>query len=84
VNTYYSIRYSPSLSHEKRALYRVLPGGEVQRWIAPDRVWKKSALFKDEAAVTRAGGIHMTPSMVRALQTYSRRMLKKKFPLIGP
>lgn len=82
MNIYYSIRYA-GVPHEKRALYRVIPGGKVERWIAPDRKWKTSALFKDEAAVTRAGAVHMTPSMARALQSYSRRMLKKKFPLIA-
>jgi hypothetical protein len=82
MNTYYSIRYA-GLPHEKRALYRVIPGGKVERWIAPDRAWKTSALFKDEAAVMRGGAFRMTPSMARSLQSYSRRMLKKKFPLVA-
>jgi hypothetical protein len=67
--------------YQKRALYRVIPGGEVQRWLVRDSAWRKSILCKDEAGVMRLGGVHATPAQARALQSYSRRMFKKKFPL---
>jgi hypothetical protein len=81
VNTYYSIRLEIPNHYQKRALYRVIPGGTVERWIVSARQWKPSILCKDEAAVTRLGGIHATPAQARALQCYSRRMFKKKYPL---
>lgn len=74
MTTYYSIIISGSVP-SRRALYRVKSGGRdtgVGKWQPLSRCWKKSALYKDEAALMRAGAIHMRPEWARSLQTFWR------------
>jgi hypothetical protein len=77
VNIYYSIRLEIPNHYQKRALYRVTGCGRVERWFPRIRFWKKSILCNNEADIMRLGGVRATPAQARALQCYSRRMLKK-------
>jgi hypothetical protein len=80
MNIYYSIRLEIPHPWEKRALYRVNckhVGGVVERWLPRERRWNRSIVCQNERDIMRLGGVHATPAQARALQCYSRRMLKK-------
>jgi hypothetical protein len=49
----------------------------VERWLPHERKWNRSILCQRETDILRLGGVHATPGQARALQCYSRRIIKQ-------